>query len=394
MSGSVILTGARTPIGKMSGAYASMAATDLGGVAIKGALEKAGISPDQVDYVIMGQVIQAGAGQITARQAAFNAGIPMDVPATTINKVCLSGLNAIYLADLMIQAGEADIVVAGGMESMTNAPYLLPGARAGFRIGDQKVVDSMMHDGLYCAFDMCAMGAGTEKYAASAGLEREPQDQFSATSHQRAAAAIKNGLFDDEIVPVPVPQRKGDPVMVTEDEGVRGDTTGESLAQLRPAFDKAGNITAGNASQISDGASATIVVSKAKAEELGITPLGEVVGYGQVGGPDPSLLTQPSRAIKDALQRSGLSQDKIGLYELNEAFAAVGLASMKDLGIGDDVTNVNGGAIALGHPVGMSGNRLALHLLLEMKRQGVEYGAAALCGGGGQGDAILLKSLS
>ncbi|MFP5577933.1 MAG: acetyl-CoA C-acetyltransferase [Acidimicrobiia bacterium] len=393
MSGSVILTGARTPIGKLSGAFASMAATDLGGVAIKGALEKAGIAPDQVDYVIMGQVIQAGAGQITARQAAFNAGIPMSVPATTINKVCLSGLNAIYLADLMIQAGEADIVVAGGMESMTNAPYLLPGARAGYRIGDQKVVDSMMYDGLFCAFDMCAMGAGTEKYAASAGLERQPQDDFSATSHQRAANAMKNGLFDDEIVPVPVPQRKGDPVMVSEDEGVRGDTTGESLAQLRPAFDKAGNITAGNASQISDGASATIVVSKAKAEELGITPLGEVVGYGQVAGPDPSLLTQPSRAIKDALERSGLSQDKIGLYELNEAFAAVGLASMKDLGIGDDVTNVNGGAIALGHPVGMSGNRLALHLLLEMKRQGVEYGAAALCGGGGQGDAILLKSI-
>ena len=393
MSGSVILTGARTPIGKLSGAFASMAATDLGGIAIKGALEKAGIAPDQVDYVVMGQVIQAGAGQITARQAAVNAGIPMDVPATTINKVCLSGLNAIYLADLMIQAGQADIVVAGGMESMTNAPYLLPGARSGYRIGDQKVVDSMMHDGLFCAFDMCAMGAGTEKYAASAGLERQPQDDFSAQSHQRAAAAAKNGLFDDEIVPVPVPQRKGDPVMVSEDEGVRGDTTGESLAQLRPAFDKAGNITAGNASQISDGASATIVVSKAKAEELGITPLGEVVGYGQVAGPDPSLLTQPSRAIKDALQRSGLSQDQLGLYELNEAFAAVGLASMTDLGISDDIVNVNGGAIALGHPVGMSGNRLALQLLLEMKRRDVEYGAAALCGGGGQGDAIIVKTL-
>ena len=394
MSGSVILTGARTPIGKMSGGFASLAATDLGGVAIKGALEKAGISGDQVDYVIMGQVIQAGAGQITARQAANNAGIPMTVPATTINKVCLSGLNAIYLADLMIQAGEADIVVAGGMESMTNAPYLLPGARAGYRIGDQKVVDSMMYDGLFCAFDMCAMGAGTEKYAASAGLQREPQDEFSAKSHQRAAEAMKNGLFDDEIVPVAVPQRKGDPVMVTTDEGVRGDTTADSLGQLRPAFDKAGNITAGNASQISDGASATIVVSKAKADELGITPLGEVVGYGQVAGPDPSLLTQPSRAILDALKRSSISQDQIGLYELNEAFAAVGLASMADLGITDEITNVNGGAIALGHPVGMSGNRLALTMLHEMKRRGVEYGAAALCGGGGQGDAILLKSLS
>jgi acetyl-CoA C-acetyltransferase len=393
MSGSVILTGARTPIGKLSGALASMSATDLGGIAIKGALDKAGIAADQVDYVFMGQVIQAGAGQITARQAANNAGIPMSVPATTVNKVCLSGLNTIHLADLMIQAGLADIVVAGGMESMTNAPYLLPGARSGYRIGDQTVVDSMMHDGLWCAFDMCAMGAGTEKYAASAGLQREPQDEFSARSHERAAKAIKDGTFDDEIVPVPVPQRKGEPVLVATDEGVRSDTTAESLAQLRPAFDKAGNITAGNASQISDGASAVIVVSKAKADELGLDPLGEIIGYGQVAGPDPSLLTQPSRAIKDALGRAPIDQDQIGLYELNEAFAAVGLASMEDLGISDDIVNVNGGAIALGHPVGMSGNRLALHLLLEMKRRGVEYGAAGLCGGGGQGDAILVKGL-
>ncbi len=393
MPGSVILTGARTPIGKLSGAFASLAATDLGGVAIKGALDKAGLTGEDVDYVIMGQVIQSGAGQITARQAANNAGIPMSVPATTINKVCLSGLNAIYLADLMIQSGDADVVVAGGMESMTNAPYLLPGARAGYRIGDQKVVDSMMYDGLFCAFDQVAMGAGTEKYAASAGLERTPQDEFSALSHQRAADAIKNGLFDDEIVPVPVPQRKGDPVLVSVDEGVRGETTAESLGGLRPAFDKAGNITAGNASQISDGASATIVVSAAKAAELGITGLGEVVGYGQVAGPDPSLLTQPSRAILKALEGAPITQDQIGLYELNEAFAAVGLASMDQLGITPDVTNVNGGAIALGHPVGMSGNRLALTMLHEMKRRGVEFGAAALCGGGGQGDAILLKAL-
>ncbi|MDE0802065.1 MAG: acetyl-CoA C-acetyltransferase [Acidimicrobiales bacterium] len=393
MPGSVILTGARTPIGKLSGAFASMAATDLGGVAIKGALDKAGISGDDVDYVIMGQVIQAGAGQITARQAAANAGIPMSTPATTINKVCLSGLNAIYLADLMIQAGDADIVVAGGMESMTNAPYLMPGARAGYRIGDKSVVDSMMFDGLFCAFDQVAMGAGTEKYAASLGLERGPQDEFSAISHQRAADAIKNGLFDDEIVPVPVPQRKGDPIMVTTDEGVRGDTTAESLGGLRPAFDKAGNITAGNASQISDGASATIIVSAAKAAELGITGLGEVVGYGQVAGPDPSLLTQPSRAILNALEGASISQGDLGLYELNEAFAAVGLASMDELGLTADNVNVNGGAIALGHPVGMSGNRLALTLLHEMKRRGVEHGAAALCGGGGQGDAILLRAL-
>ncbi len=394
MPGSVIVTGARTPIGKLSGAFASMAATDLGGVAIKGALEKAGLRPEQVDYVIMGHVIGAGAGQITARQAATNAGIPMSVPATTVNKVCLSGLNAIYLADLMIQAGHADIVVAGGMESMTNAPYLLPGARAGYRAGDKTVVDSMMYDGLFCAFDQCAMGAGTEKYAASAGLAREPQDAFSAQSHERAAKAIKDGIFDDEIVPVAVPQRKGDPVMVTTDEGVRGDTTAESLGQLRPAFDKAGNITAGNASQISDGGSATIIMSRAKADELGLTGLGEVVGYGQVAGPDASLLTQPSNAIKNALENAPITQDQIGLYELNEAFAAVALSSMSDLGVTDDIVNVNGGAIAVGHPLGMSGNRLALTLLLEMKRRGVEYGAAALCGGGGQGDALLVRAVS
>ncbi len=393
MPGSVIVTGARTPIGKLSGAFASMAATDLGGVAIKGALDKAGLSGDQVDYVIMGHVIGAGAGQITARQAATNAGIPMSVPATTVNKVCLSGLNAIYLADLMIQAGHADIVVAGGMESMTNAPYLLPGARAGYRAGDKTVVDSMMYDGLFCAFDQCAMGAGTEKYAASAGLAREPQDAFSAQSHERAAKAIKDGIFDDEIVPVAVPQRKGDPVMVTTDEGVRGDTTAESLGQLRPAFDKAGNITAGNASQISDGGSATIIMSRAKADELGLGGIGEVVGYGQVAGPDASLLTQPSNAIKNALENAPITQDQIGLYELNEAFAAVALSSMSDLGVTDDIVNVNGGAIAVGHPLGMSGNRLALTLLLEMKRRGVEYGAAALCGGGGQGDALIVRGL-
>jgi acetyl-CoA C-acetyltransferase len=394
MAGSVILAGARTPIGKLSGAFASFDATDLGGFAIKAALERAGISPDQVDYVFMGQVLQAGAGQITARQAAVNAGIPMTVPATTINKVCLSGLNAIYLADKLIQSGDAEIVVAGGMESMTKAPYLLPGAREGYRLGDQKVVDSMMYDGLFCAFDQVAMGAGTEKYAASAGLERAPQDEAAAKSHQRAAAAAKNGLFDDEIIPVEVPQRRGDPVVVKEDEGVRGDTTAESLSSLRPAFDKAGNITAGNASQISDGGAAVVVTSKEKAEQLGVTPLGEITGYGQVAGPDPSLLTQPSRAIKAALERSGGKVTDLDLFELNEAFAAVGLASMADLGISDDIVNVNGGAIALGHPVGMSGTRVALTLLLELARRGGGSGAAALCGGGGQGDAILLKTVA
>ena len=307
--------------------------------------------------------------------------------------MCLSGVNSIYLADLMIQAGEADIVVAGGMESMTNAPYLLPGARAGYRIGDQTVVDSMMYDGLFCAFDQCAMGAGTEKYAASAGLDRESQDQLAANSHERAARAIKDGLFDNEIVNVEVPQRKGDPVVVSVDEGVRGETTVESLGGLRPAFDKAGNITAGNASQITDGGAAVIVVSKAKADELGVEPLGEILGYGQVAGPDPSLLTQPARAIKQALGKAGLSIGDVDLFELNEAFAAVGVASMDDLGITDEIVNVNGGAIALGHPVGMSGTRVTLHILNELKRRGGGIGAAALCGGGGQGDAILVRSL-
>jgi acetyl-CoA C-acetyltransferase len=393
MAGSVILAGARTPIGKLSGALAGFSGAELGGLAIKAALERAGLSGEQVDYVFMGQVLQAGAGQIGSRQAAVNAGIPMTVPATTVNKVCLSGLNSIYLADKMIQAGEAEVVVAGGMESMTQAPYLLPGARAGYRIGDQKVVDSMMYDGLFCAFDQVAMGAGTEKYAASAGLAREPQDALAAASHERAARAAKDGLFDNEIVPVEIPQRRGDPVVFDTDEGVRGETTTESLAGLRPAFDKAGNITAGNASQISDGGAAVIVASEAAAAKLGGEPLGQIVGYGQVAGPDPSLLTQPARAIKKALEQTGKQISDITLFELNEAFAAVGLASMADLGITDDIVNVNGGAIALGHPVGMSGTRVALTLLNELQRRGGGLGAAALCGGGGQGDAILLQTL-
>jgi acetyl-CoA C-acetyltransferase len=391
MAGSVILAGARTPIGKLSGALSGFSAPQLGGFAIKEALVRAGLSPEQVEYVFMGHVLGAGAGQITARQAAVNAGIPMSVAATTVNKVCLSGVNAIYLADLMIQAGEADIVVAGGMESMTQAPYLLPGARSGYRLGDQSVIDSMMYDGLFCAFDQCAMGAGTEKYAASAGLAREPQDDMAAKSHERAARAAKDGLFDNEIVKVEIPQRKGDPVIFDTDEGVRGETTLESLAALRPAFDKAGNITAGNASQISDGGAAVIVASKAAAERLGTEPLGEIVGYGQVAGPDASLITQPARAIKAAAERAGKKISDISLFELNEAFAAVGVASMADLGITDEITNVNGGAIALGHPLGMSGTRITLTLLNELKRRGGGIGAAALCGGGGQGDAILVR---
>lgn len=394
MSGSVIVAGARTPIGKLAGALAGFSAMDLGGIAIKAALERAGVTPEDVDYVFMGQVLQAGQGQITARQAAVKAGIPMTVPATTVNKVCLSGLNTIYLADQMISSGDADVVVAGGMESMTNAPYLLPGARSGYRIGDQKVVDAMMFDGLFCAFDVCAMGAGTEKYTKAAGtISREQQDAFAANSHERAAAAAKEGRFADEIVPVEVPQRKGDPVIVDTDEGVRPGTTTDTLGKLKPAFEADGTITAGNASQISDGGAAVIVMSRRKADELGVTPLGEVVSYGQVAGPDPSLLTQPSRASQQAIDKAGIKVSDVDLFEFNEAFAAVGLASMADLGIGEDVCNVNGGAISLGHPIGMSGTRLALHILHELKRRGGGTGVAALCGGGGQGDAIVVRTV-
>jgi acetyl-CoA C-acetyltransferase len=394
MPGSVIVSSARTPIGKLSGALAGLSATDLGGVAIKAALERAGIDSSQVDYVLMGQVLQAGAGQITARQAAASAGIPMTVPAMTVNKVCLSGINAIYLADQMVQAGDAEVVVAGGMESMTNAPYLLPGARAGFRMGNADVVDSMINDGLWCAFDAVHMGAGTEKYCGEiGGISRDAQDDLAAKSHERAAAAQKEGRLAEEITPVSIPQRKGDPIVFDSDEGVRPGTTAESLAGLRPAFSKDGTITAGNASQISDGAAAVIVTSRDKAAELGVTPLAELVGFGMVAGPDPSLLTQPSRAIKRSLEQADLGVSDIDLFELNEAFAAVGLASMRDLGISDEVVNVNGGAIALGHPVGMSGARVVLTLVNELRRRGGGTGAAALCGGGGQGDAAIVRTL-
>ena len=394
MPGSLIIAGARTPIGKMSGAFAGLTAMDLGGVAIKAALERAGVDPQEVDYIFMGHVLQAGQGQITARQAAVKAGIPMTVPSTTVNKVCLSGLNSIYLADQMIASGDADIVVAGGMESMTNAPYLLPNARAGYRLGDQTVVDALMHDALWDALDKVGMGAGTETYTQQKPeITRERQDAFAAASHERAAAAIKDGKFDDEIIAVSVPQRRGDPVLIEIDEGVRPGTTLQSLAALRPAFSKMGTITAGNASQISDAGAAVIVMSRSAAERRGATPLGEVVSYGQVAGPDTSLLTQPSRATKLAIDRAGLPLAAVDLFEFNEAFAAVSLASMDDLGLSDDVVNVNGGAIALGHPVGMSGTRLALTLLHELKRRGGGLGAAALCGGGGQGDAILLRTL-
>jgi acetyl-CoA C-acetyltransferase len=394
MPGSVIVGSARTPIGKLSGAFAGLTAMDLGGIAIKAALERAGIGAEQVDYVLMGQVLQAGQGQITARQAAVKAGVPMTVPAMTINKVCLSGINAIYLADQMIQNGDAEVVVAGGMESMTQSPYLLPKARAGDRMGNGELVDSLIHDGLWCAFDAVHMGAGTENYVGQVGgISREAQDEVAAKSHERAAAAQKEGRFADEITPVSIPQRKGDPVVIDTDEGVRPGTSTESLSGLKPAFSKDGTITAGNASQISDGGAAVIMTSKAKAEELGATPLAELIGYGMVAGPDPSLLTQPSRSIKRALEGNDLSVKDVDLFELNEAFAAVGLASMKDLGITDDIVNVNGGAIALGHPVGMSGTRVVLTLINELRRRGGGVGAAALCGGGGQGDAAIIRTL-
>jgi len=394
MAEAVIVAGARTPIGKLSGALASFSAMELGGFAIAEALARAGVAPDQVDYVLMGQVLQAGQGQITARQAAVHGGIPMTVPANTINKVCLSGLNTIYLADQMIRSGDAEIVVAGGMESMTQAPYLLPGARAGYRIGDGTLVDSMMLDGLTDAFDQIAMGLSTEQYNAKVGISRERQDAFAAASHEKAATAAKDGRLAEEIVAVRVPQRKGDPLLVDTDEGVRPETTAESLGKLRPAFDKNGTITAGNASQISDGGAAVVVMSVEKAKELGIAPLGRIVSYGMVAGPDTSLLTQPSRAIATAAQKAGIAVDSIDLFEINEAFAAVGLASADELGLSEGKINVNGGAIALGHPVGMSGTRLALTALLELRRRGAATAAVALCGGGGQGDAAILSVFS
>ncbi len=393
MAGSYIVAGARTPIGKMSGALASFTAADLGSIAIKAALERAGVAGTEVEHVIMGQVLMAGQGQVPSRQAAVKAGIPMSVPAVNINKVCLSGLNAIYLADQMIQAGDADIVVAGGMESMTQAPYIAAGARGGFRYGNTELRDAIIADGLWCAFDACLMGLGTERYTAK-NISREEQDDLAMKSNQRAAAAIAAGRLAEEIVPVSIPQRKGDPLVVANDEGVRADTTMDSLGGLKPAFDKEGTITAANASQISDGGSAMVIMSERAVKARGVKPLGQVVSYGMVAGPDSaSLLTQPSRAILKALDKKGMKVSDLDLFELNEAFAAVGIASMRDLGISDDVVNVNGGAIALGHPIGMSGNRVALTLLHELRRRGGGTGAAALCGGGGQGDAIILRTV-
>ncbi len=389
---SVIVAGARTPMGRMLGSLKDFSASDLGGVAIRGALEKAGVAPEQVEYVILGQVLPAGGGQAPYRQAAAAAGIPMSVPSLGINKVCLSGIDAIALADQLIRAGEFDVVVAGGMESMTQAPHLLEKSRSGYKYGDVAVRDHMAYDGLFDAFTDQPMGALTEQAnTGDLAFTREEQDEFAARSHQLAAKAWKDGLFDDEVVAVSIPQRKGDPLEFKDDEGIRADTTAESLARLRPAFSKDGTITAGSASQISDGACAVVVMSREKAEELGLTWIAEIGAHGVVAGPDTTLQSQPARAIVRACEKEGITPADLDLVEINEAFAAVGLASTKELGLDADKVNVNGGAIALGHPIGMSGARIVLHLALELGRRGGGVGAAALCGGGGQGDALLLR---
>jgi acetyl-CoA C-acetyltransferase len=377
-------------MGRLLGSLKDFSGADLGGFAIKAALERSGVSPEQVQYVIMGQVLQAGAGQIPARQAAHKAGIPLSVPALTVNKVCLSGLDAIALADQLIRAGEFDIIVAGGQESMTNAPHVLPKSREGYKYGAIEMVDSMALDGLTDIFEHIPMGESTDNGNAERGLKRDAQDAFAAQSHQRAAVAQKNGVFAEEIAPVVIPQRKGDPIEFTEDEGIRPDTTAEALSKLRPAFTKDGTITAGSSSPISDGAAAVVVMSKAKAEELGLSWIAEIGAHGNVAGPDNSLHSQPANAIKDALRKENLAVSDLDVIEINEAFASVGLQSMADLGVTDEIVNVNGGAIALGHPIGMSGARLVLSLALELKRRGGGTGAAALCGGGGQGDALIL----
>lgn len=388
---SVIVDGARTPMGRLLGALSDLSAADLGGAAIKGALARAGVSGGQVGYVIMGHVIQAGCGQITARQAAVKGGIPMSVPALTINKVCLSGLNAVALADQLIRSGEHQIVVAGGMESMTSAPHLLPKSRTGFKYGDVPMVDSMAHDALLDQFTRQAMGLlADERNRVSDGLTRQEQDAFAARSHHRAAEAMKNGIYDEEIIPVTVHTRNGE-TRITSDEGVRPDTTVEALAALRPAFSTDGTITAGSSSQISDGAAAVVVMNKATAEELGLSWLAEIGASGQVAGPDSTLQSQPANAIKAATAKQGISVADIDLFEINEAFAAVSIQSARELGISLDRINVNGGAIALGHPVGMSGTRIVLSLAYELRRRGGGTGVAALCGGGGQGDALIIK---
>jgi acetyl-CoA C-acetyltransferase len=391
MPEAVITGGARTAVGRLLGSLKDLSAADLGGVVIKAALERSGIGAGDVQYVIMGQVLQAGAGQIPPRQAAVAAGVPMTVPAITINKVCLSGLDAIALAAQLIRAGEFDIVVAGGMESMTRAPHLLPGVRAGHKYGSMEVLDAMALDGLTDPFDHTPMGELTDRHNRRLGIGRAEQDEFAALSHQRAAAAIKDGLLNDEIVAIEIPQRRGEPVLFDTDEGVRAETTVESLARLRPAFGADGTITAGSASQISDGACAVVVMSREVAAARGVPVLAQIGAHGNVAGPDNSLQSQPSRAIYHALGKAGLGVADLDLIEINEAFAAVALQSMRELGVGPDKVNINGGAIAIGHPIGASGARIAFHLVCELRRRGGGLGAAALCGGGGQGSALLLR---
>ncbi len=389
---SVIVAGARTPIGRFAGGFKDLKAVDLGAAAIREAVSRAGVEGASIDYVIMGQVLQAGAGQITARQASIGAGLPKEVPAITINKVCLSGLNAIALADQLIRAGEIEVAVAGGMESMTNAPYVLPKARFGARMGNTDLVDTMVYDGLWSTFTDQHMGESSDEVNAELELSREDADAWSARSHRRAADAWEAGRFDEEVVPVEVPQRKGDPVVVARDEGIRGDTTAESLAKLKPAFVKDGTITPGNASQISDGAAATVVMSADKAEELGLTPIAEIVAHGMSAERYAYLHTVPAIAMQHALKKAGKDVHDLGLLEINEAFASVALNATRMLGADEDIVNVNGGAVALGHPIGASGARLVLTLALEMRRRGVELGGATLCGGGGQGDALIIRN--
>jgi acetyl-CoA C-acetyltransferase len=392
MTRSVIVAGARTPIGKFQGALASRTAMQLGAVAIAAALERAGVAPDLVEYVVMGHVLQAGQGQITSRQAAIAAGIPKEIPSLTVNKVCLSGTSAIAIADQMIRAGELDVVVAGGMESMSGAPFVLPKAREGARLGDSPMLDSLIHDGLWCAFDDRHMGAGTDVISAELGITRQEQDAWAQRSHARAFDAWEAGRLAEEVVPVDVPQRKGDPVRFDRDEGIRPDTTVERLSGLRPSFTPEGTITAGNASQISDGAAAVVVMSDERAEQLGLQPIAEIVAYGMSADRFPSLHTVPAIAMQKALKKAGMEASDLGLLEINEAFAAVPVHAARMLGVSEDLVNVNGGAVALGHPIGASGARLVLTLAHEMRRRSVDIGGVAICGGGGQGDALILRA--
>lgn len=389
----VVVGYARTPMGRFGGGLASVKAAALGGHAIAGALSHAGLDASAVEYVVMGHVLQAGQGQITARQAAVEAGIDMGVAAETINKVCLSGMTAISRARDLIRVGDFEVVVAGGMESMSSAPYVLDRARFGYRMGDGTLTDAMMHDGLTCAFDNCAMGLATDDYQRSKDLQitREQQDAWSARSHERAASAWASGAFKDEVVPVEVPQRKGDPVVVDRDEGIREGTTTASLAALRPAFNREGTITAGNASQISDGAAALVLASRDAAERHGLEVLATLTGWGTVAGPDPSLHLQPANAIRAAAARTGADPSGFDLYEINEAFASVAIASVRELALDEDRVNVNGGGVALGHPIGCSGARIVVSLVNELRRRGGGTGAAGLCGGGGQGDAVTVE---